>query len=566
VTVGFVMLSHQRLDRAAQLALHLSRAGCPVAVHVDANAPVAEFTRFAAGMQGVADVSLVARRPTPWGSWGLVAATLDAAATLLGTYPDLTHVALISSACLPLRPLDELAAFLGARPGVDFIESVTIRDVSWAQGGLDAERFALYFPFDWKRQRRRFDLAVRVQRSLGVRRRIPEGIVPHMGSQWWCLTRTTLEAILSHPRRAAWETYFRQVWIPDESFFQTVVRQVSDRVESRSLTFSRFDVQGRPRVFYDDHLQLLRSTDCFFARKIWPGAEGLYRHLLTPDFAMPRSGAPSPQRIDPVLAAMSARRQAGRPGLAATGRYPDAAVAEPPTAAPYTVLHGLADLLPGLPGWLAEARGTRVHGHLFAPDRAHFADGATVFAGGLADSAALRDYDPQAFLRNLVWATLGEPQTFLFGPGDSRDILSVLVRDPNARIRVVTGAWAIGLWQSGASPETVRSEAAHLQRAETDMLAILTAPGRAADVRVWSLGAALSDVGAVLEDVLAAVPAGPMAQDDPPPPPAPVDLRGFDAFVVGLRDRGMLPRLVGDLPEAAPPARPVQRRKPHGVE
>jgi hypothetical protein len=57
-----------------------------------------------------------------------------------------------------------------------------------------------------------------------------------------------------------------------------------------------------------------------------------------------------------------------------------------------------------------------------------------------------------------------------------------------------------------------------------------------------------------------------MAQDDPPPPPAPVDLRGFDAFVVGLRDRGMLPRLVGDLPEAAPPARPVQRRKPHGVE
>jgi hypothetical protein len=560
------MLAHGRLDRAAQVARHLAGAGCPVAVHVDAKTSAVECARLAAATDGVPGVTQVARRSTPWGGWGLVAATQDAAAGLLAAHPDLTHVALISCACLPLRPVDELRAHLAARPEVDFIESATIRDVRWAQGGLDAERFTMHFPFNWKSQRRKFDLAVRVQRQMGVRRRVPDGLVPHMGSQWWCLTRATLQAILAHPRREEWERYFRRVWIPDESYFQTVARQVSDRIESRSLTFSRFDVQGRPRVFYDDHLQLLRSTDCFFARKVWPGAEGLYRHLLTPDFPMPRDGAPRPQRADPALAAMSARRLAGRPGLLAMGRYPDAAVAEPPTAAPYAVLHGLAALVPDLGDWLAEAAGARIHGNLFAPDRVQFAGDATVYAGGLSESAALRDYDPQAFLRNLVWATRGEPQAFLFGPLDMQAILSVIARDPNARVRVVTGTWAIGLWQSGAGLDQVRGEAADLQRVETEMLAILMAPGLAADVRVWSLGEALADPGAMLDDVLKAVPHGPLAAEQPQPLPRLADLAGFEGFVGGLRDRGMHPKLVGELPEGPAQPRPARRRRPHGVD
>ncbi len=566
MTVGFVILSHRRLDRTVQVARHLAQAGCPVAVHVDARTSDVENARLVAALDGVTGVIFAERRPTPWGSWGLVAATQDAAAALLAACPGLTHVALISCACLPLRPLDELRAFLDARPDVDFIESVTTQDVGWAQGGLGAERFTLHFPFDWRSQRRRFDLSVRLQRVLGVRRRVPEGLVPHMGSQWWCLTRATVQAILSHPRRAEWEHYFRRVWIPDESYFQTIARQVSDRIESRSLTFSRFDVRGRPRVFYDDHLQLLRSTDCFFARKIWPGAEGLYRHLLTPDFPMPRLGAPRPQRADPALEAMSARRLAGRPGLLAMGRYPDAAVAEPPTAAPYAVLHGLADLVPDLRGWLATAAGVRVHGHLFAPDRVQFDGDVPVFAGGLSDSAALRDHDPQAFLRNLVWATRGEPQVLLFGPRDVQDILPVIARDPNARVRVVTGVWAIGLWQRGTGAEAVRHEAAGLQRAEEAMLAILKAPGIKADVRVRSLGAALANPAALLDDVLAAVPEGPLAADEPQAWPALADLAGFEAFVSDLRDRGMHPKLVGELPEAPARPRPARRRRPHPVE
>ena len=35
MTVGFVMLCHTALDRAAQVARHWAMRGCPVVIHVD---------------------------------------------------------------------------------------------------------------------------------------------------------------------------------------------------------------------------------------------------------------------------------------------------------------------------------------------------------------------------------------------------------------------------------------------------------------------------------------------------------------------------------------------------
>ena len=99
-----------------------------------------------------------------------------------------------------LRPVDELVNYLADRPRVDFIESATTADVSWTIGGLDQERFTLRFPFSWRKHRKLFDAYVKLQRALGIRRRIPEGLVPHMGSQWWCLTRQTLVRNFAGPK------------------------------------------------------------------------------------------------------------------------------------------------------------------------------------------------------------------------------------------------------------------------------------------------------------------------------------------------------------------------------
>ena len=151
---------------------------------------------------------------------------------------------------------------------------------------------------------------------------MPNGIVPNMGSQWWCLTRRTLSAILQDPDRPTYDKFFRHVWIPDESYFQSLARLYATRIESRSLTLSKFDFQGKPHIFYDDHLQLLRRSDCFVARKIWTHADRLYEAFLTdPAGAMKRT-EPNPGKNARIFAQAVERRPRGRAGPFMQIRFP----------------------------------------------------------------------------------------------------------------------------------------------------------------------------------------------------------------------------------------------------
>lgn len=553
MTVGIVMLCHTALDRAAQVARHWATHGCPVVIHLDRRVAEAERAQLATALADLVDVRFCARIACDWGTFSLVEASVTAASQMLRDFPQVGHVFLASGSCLPIRPVAELQAHLAAHPHTDFIESVTTADVGWTVGGLNKERFTLRFPFSWKKQRRLFDGYVRLQRKVGFQRRIPDGIVPHLGSQWWCLTRHSLEAILNHPDRARQDRYFRRVWIPDESYFQTLVRQVSSRVESRSLTLSKFDFQGRPHVFYDDHLHLLRRTEAFVARKIWPHADLLYDTYLGPDAEAVTRLEPAPGKIDRLFAKAVERRTRGRPGLYMQSRFPTKSRGGNRSSAPYGVFEGFANVFEDFHAWLGRVAEARVHGHLFATDRVHFAGDATVFKGGLSDSAALRDYNPRSFLTNLIWNSRGERQCFQFGPGDEQDITSFIANDPNASVMLVSGAFAIPLWRSGRPFPEIRAEVARLQKVEADFIALLNAPETKARARIWTLADLIEDPVEPLQQIVDDL--NPRAPHRMTELPRRVDLAGFGEFLQELRNQGMQPVLMGDVPTSIEAAR-----------
>jgi hypothetical protein len=414
-TLGFAMICHTALHRAAQVARHWAERDCPVVIHVDKSVARDAFNDFRRSLADLDNVRFCRRHRCEWGTWSLVEASQTASEMLLEAFPSVRHVYLVSGSCLPLRPVEELRSYLTARPMTDFIESVTISEVDWTVGGLNEERFEYRFPFSWKRQRFLFDRYVELQRRLGLVRDMPEGITPHLGSQWWCLSRQTLSAILEDPRRREMDRYFRHVWIPDESYYQTLVRNYGRRIESRSLTLSKFDFQGKPHVFYDDHLHLLRRSDCFVARKVWPRADRLYRTFLSAENSGARMTEPAPGKIDRVFSKALERRTRGRPGLYMHSRYPNPGWENGITAGPYSVFHGFNDLFLDFDGWMSRRPGSSVHGNIFAPRRARFTGGADVYAGGLSASAKLRDYNPEAFLSNLIWNTRGSVRSSCSG-------------------------------------------------------------------------------------------------------------------------------------------------------
>ena len=558
MTVGFVMLCHTALDRAAQVARHWAMRDCPVVIHVDVRVKRRPFDKLRADLADLPNIRFSGRHACEWGTWGIVGATQEATMIMLRDFLQVRHVYLASGSCLPLRPVDELVAYLDARPRTDFIESVTTEDVGWTIGGLDLERFTLRFPFSWRRQRRLFDGYVKLQRKIGFRRRIPPGLVPHLGSQWWCLTRQTLSAILDNPDRPEIDAYFRRVWIPDESYFQTLIRQVSSNVESRSLTLSKFDFQGKPHIFYDDHLQLLRRSDCFVARKMWPHADKLYQTFLSDDASKQAVGEPNPGKIDRLFAKAVERRTKGRAGLYMQSRHPNENWENGRTAAPYSVFEGFSELFDGFETWLGKSTGTRAHGHLFAPGRVHFAGGETIYNGALSDSAAMRDYNPKSFLSNLIWNTRGERQCFQFGPNDNQALSWFIATDPNAQVSVISGAWAIPLFQSNRNFGDIRKEAARLQKIEADHLGILRSSWTKAKVRVWTLAEFVENPMEPLQTVIDEI--SPRSLRRLTEAPRLHDLTGFGQFLQNLRNQGMQPVLMGDFPAGEDPKPAASRR------
>lgn len=546
MSVGIIMLVHTAFGRAEQIARHWSAAGCPIVIHADKSVPRESYTAFRAALSDLPDIRFAKRHRCEWGTWGLVAATQEASQIMLANFPSVRHVYLTSGSCLPLRPVHELIEYLEARPQTDFIESATTADVPWTIGGLDEERFTLRFPFSWRKNRWLFDRYVAIQRTLRLKRRIPNGIVPHMGSQWWCLTRQTLSAILEDPERENYDRYFRKVWIPDESYFQTLARLYSRRIESRSLTLSKFDYQGKPHIFYDDHLQLLRRSDCFVARKIWPFANRLYDAFLSENFASMKQTEPNPGKIDRIFAKAVERRTRGRPGLYMQSRFPVETRENGLTCAQYSVFEGFSDLFENFESWLTKTTGTRVHGHLFGPERAEFSDGQTVINGALSDSAALRDYNPRAFLANLIWNTRGERQCFQFGPRDNQKIEWEIAKDPNAQVSVITGAWAVPLFKSNSNFSDIRQEAARLQQVESEHLKCLRSPWTKARVRIWTMAEFIEAPMEPLQTIIDEI--GTQSLRGLAEVPRMADLTGFGQFLQNLKNQGMHPYLMGDFP------------------
>ncbi|MSU91550.1 glycosyl transferase [Rhodobacteraceae bacterium 2CG4] len=444
--IGVVLLAHEQVRRTAQLALHMARHGCRVALHLDARVQRGDMQILNGLLLEHPNVVFVPRRRCHWGTFSLVDASLDAVRLLLDRWPGITHVCQLSGSCLPIKPVEALAEHLNRHQGVDFIESVPVAEDAWVVDGLSHERFSLYHPLPWRRYRWLFDRNVELQRLLRVKRPMPRGLEPRIGSQWWCLSRQTLQAIMTDPHLPEYCRFFRRTWIPDESFFQSLAGRHSHRITSAPLTFVRFDPQGKPYVFYDDHLELLLQAEGFFARKVWRGANRLYQTFLNPGLHELLPGVPDNSRLLRRFERARRLHVHGRPGLVGHGRHSGRRQAgQYETARPYVVIDGieraflhLRDELNALPGVVA-------HGRLFGPGPAEFADGAEVFTGNLSANPRIRDHKPAHFLSKLVWAERPRTQVMLHDFAANSVMNGFFLRDPHANILRLSDGWLLRL-------------------------------------------------------------------------------------------------------------------------
>jgi hypothetical protein len=280
--IAYIFLCHKDPQEIIAQAKRLTDAGDYVAIHFDKRANAADYQTILEALSTDTSVAFTKRRiKCGWGEWSLVEATLLAVSTAEAAFPDATHFYMLSGDCMPIKSAEYAHNFLD-RADIDYIESFDYFTSDWIKIGLKEERLIYRHWFNERKYKSLFYASMNLQKRFGLTRQIPADIAMQIGSQWWCLRRRTIEWILDFcSTRKDVMRFFKTTWIPDETFFQTLVRHLvpDHEIETRSLTFLMFTDYGMPVVFYNDHFDLLTSQDYLFARKISPQAKDLKQRL-----------------------------------------------------------------------------------------------------------------------------------------------------------------------------------------------------------------------------------------------------------------------------------------------
>lgn len=263
VRVAYLLMVHRRPEQVRAL-LNALPADSPVFVHVDARVR-SEVYRSIAALRSERHFVLVRRHRCYWGRIGMVKATLELVGAALDSGEDWQFASLLSGADYPIKSTQEISAYLDARRGRQFMSMWDMRsDNPWtsAPGRLQSES---------RVDRRHIGAGRRILRSPW-KRRMPYGLHPFGGSQWWTLSFDALvyvrEFVRNNPR---YLPFMRGVFIPDECFFQTILANspLKSSIEEDDLRYVDWGrpTPPHPAVLGTSDIDALAESPKLYARK-----------------------------------------------------------------------------------------------------------------------------------------------------------------------------------------------------------------------------------------------------------------------------------------------------------
>jgi hypothetical protein len=215
VRLGWIVLAHDRPVQLGRLLDRLDAPGDRIFLHIDAAAPLDGFSSVLAGRE---NLEMLARRRSRWGTYGVMRATLDGMRGCRGAGVD--YVSVISGQDYPIKPLAQLRDHLGRGTGTLFMTFWELPNPRWLEpdGGLARVEIRHY---------RIGGREIRVPGRLTPfvpRRRMPLGLTPYAGANWWTLPGAAAEYVLDFlDRHPQVERFYRRSALPAEGLVQTVL-------------------------------------------------------------------------------------------------------------------------------------------------------------------------------------------------------------------------------------------------------------------------------------------------------------------------------------------------------
>ena len=225
--IVFGILAHQDPAHLARLVDRL--APYPAIVHVDRKSDWATFER---ALERAHNVVLIPRSESIDVRWAGISVVLAEFAILerarrLAAEED--YLVLLSGADYPLRPVAELDGHLASSDGTQFIRYFKISQSSdCLRWSVSSRHYNDWLPLGRPRNtlHRKANTAIRLATGRLISElsppRIPRGLEPVFGSQFFALTRACVDEVLTL-RTERLDRFFTNVYAPDEKYIHTLV-------------------------------------------------------------------------------------------------------------------------------------------------------------------------------------------------------------------------------------------------------------------------------------------------------------------------------------------------------
>jgi hypothetical protein len=272
--IAYFIMIHQAAEQFRRMFRAIYDAENVYLVHVDRKAGRAAERATRQFLTAYSNAGVLEGRDCVLAGWSMVEIELAGIDRLLSSSPDWGYLINLSGACFPLRTQAEIRAFLDQHPDANFMDSTSTterpRPALRAKYGALELKLPVYsriFP-------------------LPLPRSFVRGAQSYTGSAWHMLSRRFCDYVVHSRETRRFKTFYRNVYAPEEAFFQTVLmnspfRETLINDYYREIEWPKRPMPGllryiigrftglphSPKTFRSSDLSQLLASRAFFARK-----------------------------------------------------------------------------------------------------------------------------------------------------------------------------------------------------------------------------------------------------------------------------------------------------------
>lgn len=222
--VAFLILAHSDPVHFRRLVQILSPHG-DIFIHIDKKADISTFLTEVPPAENVHYIE--DRVSIAWAGISMIDAQNQLLNRALCHSEQYSHLLFLSGSCYPIKPVNDLVAYLSSMPEYNFIKYIDMRESPDIYLRQVTQKW-FKEPFVAASQHRFMRMADKLLRfllnKLALRNGWKEEIFPYFGSQWVALTAECAKYVVQYQKDNPWYREMnRYSFSPDEHYFHTII-------------------------------------------------------------------------------------------------------------------------------------------------------------------------------------------------------------------------------------------------------------------------------------------------------------------------------------------------------